>query len=466
LADGTLEVRGGQSEYTTVGSASVGSIQAIFTQYDTTRGLRIFSIKREEASTDKVYRDSTELTGVTYKQSDHTSIDFYKDVIFFANGEQPVVYHDITTNVVAEITGTPTPPQGPHIVFYKDRMFLAEKDTGYVWWSDAGLFDSLPETDFPALNFIVLGSDGDPVTGLMAGYDFLIAFTRNSYNIMTGAPGNEGDALDMQWQRNFGIGSVTPKAMNVSDRTITFLGTNRRVYQLTGHILSDLDEENFVQEYLLAFSDSVKDFVSMVQFNNELWIYVPKGSNPADGRILVYNPFGFKPWTVFEDIDGFAFDRSVQLNRTFVGSASGGYIWEQGSSDTDLGTGIAFELITRHEPLNVHRFYKKYRMATAMAGVYPGETLTVTWQADNIGSYTAFTNDNCSLTQAAILWGAETWGASPWGAITQNTAWCKFTGSSERAKEMRLKVSGNVKAGTRFLGYSLHGTTQPREYDD
>lgn len=454
MADGTLTVRGGQTLHTTVGSASVGSIQGVFSYYTTETGLGVHSIKREDGVNDKWYLGSTLLTGVDFGTGAHSSFAQYKDIIFASNGATDITYHTPGTGTIAFITGDPVPPKGQHILFYFDRCYVGDS-VGKVSWSNAGMFSTLPTCDFPALNFQILGSIGNPINALVAGQDFLIAFTSTSYHIMTGVPDDDGGVGDMKWQNFMTVGVLHPKNVTVSGRDTLFFGADRRIYSLSGAGLTDLDENNLIQEYLTSVDISVLDAVSLFHLGDELWMYVPKAGNRADGRILVRNPAG--SWTTFEDIDGFVFAQEAALNKLFVGSAEGGYIWEQDSGDTDLGTKIAFELVGRQESLGILRKRKKFRICSVQSGIAPGDTLTISYSLDNSGQFTNL--GTSSVT--AILWGAELWTTSVWGAQNTETDFFHF---NQLGREIQIKVTGSVPGGTRFLGYHVEGNTVERDY--
>lgn len=454
MADGTLTVRNGQTLYATVGVGGSGSIQALFSYYSTALGLLVHSVKREDGINDIVYEETTELTGVSFGVGDHTSTAQYKDVVFFSNGTTPIAYHTPGTSTVDSIIGTPTPPTGEHILFYLDRCYVGSND-GNIYWSNAGMFTTLPTTDFPALNFQVLGSAGNPITAVAAGQDFLIAFTQKSYHVMTGVPDDDGGLGDMKWQTFTKVGVLYPKNITVSGRETLFFAANRRIYSLTGAGLTDLDENNHVQEYLTTVDIGVLDAVSLFHLGDELWIYVPKAGNRADGRILVRNFQG--SWTIFEDIDGFVFSCAIKLNKIFVGSAEGGYVWEQDVGDTDFGTKIAFEFIGRQESLGILRRKKRFRLCSVQVGLTPGDSVSISYSLDNSSQFTSLG----SLSIPSTLWGTELWTTSAWGSRDTETGFSRF---DTLGREIQIQVTGSVPGGTQFLGYHVEGTEVKRDY--
>lgn len=465
--DGTLEVRGGQSQWTTVGSAGVGSIRAIFSRYSTALGLKIFNIKRENTGDDLIYDGGSLLTGTSFGQGSYTDIIEYKNTIFFSNGVKPINYHVPGTSVVTEVTGDPAPPVGSTMTMYKDKMFVGLPN-GHIQWSNTGVYSTLPAVDFPALNFQMLGSEGDGVIKVLAIQDSLIAFLDDSYHLMTGLPGDSGDTGDMSWQSFKGVGISDPKhAVGAKDR-VYFLATNNRLYYIRGGIITDLDQYNLISEYLDKLTTSTKINASIYYKNGEVWVYIPD-NNPATGTMLVYLE-AFDCWTVFTNINGNTFSYCSDVNRFFIGSTDGGYIWEQETGDLDLGSKIAFEFIGKQETLGSFWKNKKFELCVAQADIFPGDSLSASYSINNADSFSAFSYGTPLSVAATKLWGEENWGVSTWGASSSNlsgsvltTAFLKFSTTSIIGRELRIKISGSVLAKTRFLGYTLYGIVQQRE---
>ena len=51
---------------------------------------------------------------------------------------------------------------------------------------------------------------------------------------------------------------------------------------------------------------------------------MPKGQNIDNGRVLIRSEQNY--WTVFENINGYAYTNVIEVDRFFVGSASGGHL--------------------------------------------------------------------------------------------------------------------------------------------
>ncbi len=478
-ADGTLTVRNGQELKVNIGAT--GSIEAVYARSTGTFGLRIYSIRRSDGSSDGCYVDGTQIDGPTFGARDYSSIAEYKGIIFFSNGATDINYHTPaenssktwgseiwgaspwgTPNTRAVVTGSPSPPRGSHIKIYKDRMYVGQDD-GNLAWSNAGLFETLPTVDFPALNFQVIGGDGDPVTGLAIGEDFLVAFTSGTYQIMTGAPGDDGGIGDMSWQVFNNIGCSASRSVASQGRKVAFLGTNRRMYILEGAILTDIDPMDKMREYFTSFSNGVLRAVGATFYGNELWIRLPKSISESVGRTLVYNTI-LQNWTVFVGIDSFSFHTSPSTGKLYTGRAVDSKIYVQDSGLTDPNGLIDFEVIGRQEVFGTFRKIKSYKKLGLQLDANQGESIAVKYSLENSEEFTAF-GAGSPIEPSGNAWGAEIWGASPWGGISlQNKLLYPASGKQGvRATELRVKISGSVSPGTRLLGYELDAEIIPRD---
>lgn len=483
-ADGILEVRGGQELVASVGSdPTTGSIQALFGLQSTTRGRHLYSIKRENTPNDIIYDNNSAILGPNFGQGTYSTIAYYKDVIFFSNGVKPINYHEPlavsakrwgseiwgtspwgTTPTRAEVTGTPTPPKGQFIKIYKDRMYVGADD-GNVFYSNAGLFATLPVVDFPALNFQPIGSVGDPITGLALGEGFLIAFLGGGYSIMTGVPGDNAGLGDMAWETFTDVGLIASRAVASKGRRTAFFGSDRRIYVLDGSILTDIDRTDKVAEYLHAVSSSVLYACSIVFVGNEIWIYLPKSSSADDGHILIYNEL-LQNWTIFENIKGFSFTFIPELGKVYVGSAVGGYIWEQDTGANDSGTLIPVEMISRQEVFGTFSKKKVYHSVSIQVDQHHGESLAALYSLNGTSEYTAF-SAGTPVTADSKLWGSEVWGVSAWGINGSISKVMQFASDIRpRGYETRIKLSGSASAKTRILGYEIAAEVEQRDEEE
>jgi hypothetical protein len=511
MSDGTWQVRPGQVLYGEVGSATTGSIQALFARHTDELGMNIYAIKREDGVNDKIYVNSTEIEFKGTTWGDGTWGDFtwgsdlandfgagtqssfalYKSVLFISNGESPINYHVPGTTIRQEIGGDPTPPKGGIIFPYKNRMYVASGVD--LYWSNTLMYDSTPATcDFPALNYHTVGEDGEVITAAGPGNDFLICFTKYYYTVMVGEPYDDGNVGTMNWELYRGtpaspaLGVLNQNAVAVADRIIYFFATNRRIYSLSGNKLNDLDEGNYVQRYFNAVGTNVLDAVTVIKRGGEVWVYLPKGSSRGIGRILVYD-IAQESWTIFDYVndgsDGFAFAQEAGRNEVYVGSANGGEVWELDTAGLDGGKKIPFEIITRPETLGTLRRKKKNIKASAQADIFPHGSLNVEYSFDNSGTFIPLKSVTGGTTWGDGTWGDFTWGDAPmfqvpevtwgdgtWGDFTwsgesiPNTVFLSFPSDDRVAREIRLRITGSVLSNTKFLGYHVEGTEIPRDY--
>ncbi len=458
-ADGTLEVRMGQTLHASVGD-SYGSFVSMYGRYNTADGLNIFSIKKEDDINDKAYKDTTNLTGITLTATDEADIFEYKNVVFFTNGTDAIFYHVMGTSIIASVTGSPTPPVGQTGLIYKDRMYIGLAD-GNVQWSDVGVYDTLPTVDFPALNFQPVGSTGNGVTKLLAGQDFLTAFTSKGFGIMLGSPDDDGGLGDMSWQDFPGVGCLHPKHATLADRTIYFLGSNSRMYALNGTSIANIDPLGYIQEYLDLVPSTLNSKISLKYWNNELWIFLPQTSNLANGITLVYSEV-YTCWYVFDNIRGNIYTEVSTINQQYVGSVSDGSIWRQNHTEYDLGSRIGFDFISRQEPLGTFILEKIYEVCTAMAELLPGDSLAFSYALDNTPIFTSFTFGT-PISVTGVKWGVEKWGVSIWGGKATRIGRLRpAEGIRMRGREIRFRATGSLRGGSKLLNYSIRGTIIPR----
>lgn len=498
--DGELIVRNGQVQLTEVGpNPTIGSVQALFPHHTSAVGLHYYTVKRGEDSNDKIYDFESEIVGPSFNTGTYSSIVLYKGVVFFSNGSSPINYHTPTDNrpkpwgaevygtsswgnayVRVEVSGDPTPPKGQHIIIHKDRMYVGKSD-GDVAYSNAGLFATLPTVDFPALNFFQISDSGRPITGLAkGGDDLLVMFAEDLYVTMTGVPGDDGAAGDASLEVNTEVGCVASRSISFKGSMVSFMGSDRRPYMLEGTLLKDLDPNDFVAEYFNASSDFVLDAVSSMFFGNELWWSLPKGNSRADNIILVYNVNKSRWDCVFDNINGYVFGYLSRFNRVLVASHTGGYIWQQGVDEYDRGELIPFELISRNEVMGTLNKEKTFNLFSAVARLKHGDVLTFQYALDDKDQFIDLDAGE-SIPKSVRQWGQERWGTSAWNesVITWgDEVWGVSTWSDAGIQKnvlrpgstvgkhgfgVRLRCLGNVRGGTKFIGYRVEGSIDERD---
>jgi hypothetical protein len=461
-ADGTLQVRKGQSLSYTVGTGASGRILDLITYTDSIVGNHIYSIKEEDGTNDKVYDGATELTGITPSSPALYSSGVFKDTIFWSNGTDAIFYHVPGTGTIASITGTPTPPTGQFIYFYKARCYVAGLSTNDFYWSNARMFSTLPTCDFPALNSTSLGHSGTTFKGWGSYHDMLTLFADDSYFVMLGTPYDDGALGDMKWMTFPGLGCASSRSIAEWPRGIIFLGNDRKLYSLEQTSAIELDPFGLISPYLEAVNSSILDYVSAVYFNGEVWIYVPKGADKDIGRVLIYNT-AMQNWTVFEDIDGYTWGKMDGKGRLFCGSAAGGYIWEQNTTKQDLGSKINIEFQSRPELLGSVRKVKTLNNVAVQLEILAGDSVNVSYRADNDGLYTAF-NTNTPITSNIGNWGNDNWGVRSWEPKGFLSKILRFANGVElRAREFVLKLAGTATGGSTIHSYSVVSKQEERE---
>jgi hypothetical protein len=493
--DGTLEVRGGQTLKHTIGTGGEGKILALF-GYELPGEKRwgdevwgaspwtgdpnestIYSVKQPAAGGNKIYMGETEVTGDDFSLgAQFVSVAAYRGYIFFATDGANINYTAVGSTTRLAIGGwdgiiqygggappwpglpepryrPPTPtqeqtvvPRGKFMTFYKDRCYVSSGDDVLVY-SDAGMFTHTPSSClFRALNYVTLGRPGvERIMGIASNFDYLITFTRDGYHAMSGAPGDNGAAGDMSWREFHGLGCISSRSIGLWPRGILYLAADRRLYSLEGLTPKPLDLREDITEYLEAVDYTVLEYVSVKYFNGEIWMYMPKGSNATVGHIVVYN-IRAQSWTVFEDIDGYTFGKLGSYGQLFVGAHSGGYIWEQDSGDDDLGSKIAFEVITRPEPLGSYARRKIISGVIVQADLNKDDSMSFEYSLDNSDTFTPFA------------------AGSPLTGIGLVSTVLRFArGNKVRAREFTLRVVGTATRGARLLSYNI--TYEPETRD-
>lgn len=492
--DGVLEVRGGQTLKHTVGVAGEGRVLAVF-GYEVPGDVRwgdqvwgaspwlgssnlstVYSVKQPASGSNKIYMGETEVTGDSFGiGTQFVSVAAYRGYIFFAAPGVNINYTAAGSTTRLEISGYDglaysgeapewpgapakdpvywpagadplSVPRGRFMTFYKDRCYVSDGDDTIVY-SDAGMFAGTPHNClFRGLNYITLGRPGvERIVGITPNLDYLIAFTRDGFHAMSGVPGDNGALGDMSWREFHGLGCVSPRSISVWPQGVLYLATDRRLYSLEGLTPRSIDLREDIVEYLEAVDYSVLDYVSVEYFDGEVWVYAPKGSDAAVGHIMVYNT-RTEAWTVFENINGYTFGKLGSFGQLFVGAHSGGYIWEQNSGDDDLGSAIAFEVITRPEPLGSYARGKAISGVIVLADLNKDDSISFEYSLNNSSTFTPFAS------------------GSPLTGIGLVSTVLRFArGSKVRAMEFTLRVVGTATRGARLLSYNIMYEPETRD---
>lgn len=474
-ADGTAVVRLGQVLHTTAGSASSGSIQALFGQKSDGMS-RVYSVKREDGVNDKIYDGNTELTGGSSFGASalSTSINEYNGWMFFSNGESTLQVHEIGTLVRSDaVAGQGALHEGRHNVIYKDRMYTM--DDANLWWTQAGVFLDNPAgtggvgangMQYHADNNIIIGDDGDDPTGMIPTAEQLVVFKPNSFHIMRGEPDDDGSTGDMFWFSFYSIGCNATRGITATKRGVVFLGSDGRIYLLQGATLIDLDPLDHITPYLVALSPDALKWVSVHVHKDEIWVSLPTiaTEDGATSDVLVYNTHR-KNWCVFTEINGYAYTSIDEDGSLFVGSADSGKIYHQNAGETDEGTKPPLAFISNKETINDPRHFKVFDLVVAQIDMIDSDELSFSYIADGVAGDFAKGTPHTSTGFAPATWEDEDWGESTWGGIGPNNIFLRFAnGSGIRAREFQLLISGNVRSGTRLNHYGF--TTRPDGRED
>lgn len=458
-SDGTLEARKGRLIHSTLGTSGV--CLALYGYHTAALGSRLYSVQRSGGK-DYVYDNTTEITGPSLTSGLFANIAEYKDTIFIANGQKPIQYHVPGTTVRGDITGSPDPPIGSYIVFYKDRCFVGKED-GDVAFSNTGMFSALPACDFPANNKVTLGSVGDGIKGLVPGQDYLVAFRKRAYHVMTGSPNDDGGIGDMSWQSFEGIGCPAPNSIATRGKQIAFLGSDRRLYMLEGSTSPvDLDENDYIREYLTDMSPGSIPYVNSVFWGNELWVAIPQGSDITTMSILVRNMVTGS-WTMFTNIDVSRMHYADTTNKLYGGEIDGDDLYELESSYLDGSDRIPTEFISRGEVLGSFHAIKTYKDIYVQADVWSGESLIISYAIDKLSDFTVASTDS-GIAPTSRPWGATIWGGAVWGGLTvKNHNAHLVAGVDPKGSELRFRITGNVSGHTKILSYAVSGYVEERE---
>ena len=467
LRTGGLRVRHGQTLDKSVGvDPSIGSITDLFAYRTTALGTRLYSLRRTPAG-DKIFDNTTEITGPALSGSTYTSIVEVKGTIFISNGNNSdIEYHtpgETTRAVITNSFDGESLPQCQFLQVYRNRMY-AWTDTG-LRYTNAGIYATLPAIHFPTANIVQVREENVAAAGLGVGEGILVMLAPDSYTIMTGTPGNNGARNDYSLDEHHGIGCGAPRTITSKGRRIAWLDTERRMRMLEGPVLSDLDESDFIADFLHA-SDNMQS--ASAQFlGRELWVSLPKGGSATDRRILVYDLFLEKWIAEFTGIEGYAIAYLPEVNSVFVGSHTGGYIWRQAAGNfqpaNDAGTLIPFALIEGQlifGDLWHQKMFEKILVSTKMAF---SETLNFSYSVDEIDDFISF-ELNETVTTDSHDYGADNYGDYPWDSTgIQITTLRPKKSYNLKATSLRLKISGDLSGGTIIYGSKSYAESLDRD---
>ena len=468
LRTGGLQVRGGQTlEHSIGGDPTAGSITDLFGYRTSALGTRLYNLRRT-GDGDKVFDNTTEVTGPTLSGAVHTAIVEGKGTIFVSDGNSAdIQYHVPGTSVRSAITNSfsgESLPQCQFLKVYRNRLY-AWTDTG-LRYTNAGLYSTLPAVHFADANLIQVREENAEARGIAAGEDALVLFTPNSYSIMTGTPGNNGARGTHSLVEYQGVGCGFPRTVASKGRNIFWLDPERRAKMLEGPVLRDLDEQDFVAEFFQAADDTTS--ASAIFLGRELWVSLPKSSASNDRRILVYD-LALEVWVAeFTGIEGYAMTYLPEINSVFVGSHTGGYIWRQANGrfqpTKDVGSLIPVEMIEGQVVFGTVTHKKFYDKILVSLRLQASESLNFSYSKDELDDFTSF-ELNSTLTQTDHNWGDDLWGEYTWGGATgmQVHILRYLRNSNLLAMSSRLKIAGSLSGGTVIYGTEHYGSSLDRD---
>lgn len=466
---GGVEVRGGQTlDYSVGADPTIGSITGLLIHDDEEGKTHIYSIRRT-ADGDKFFDGETEITGPDLSSSPYTAIIPYKNTIFITNGTtHDIQYHEPGTTVrdVVIEKNDETLPQGQYGLSYKDRVYIFT-NTGELRYSNAGLFSELPEVEFPDLNVQQIRDPNVEPTGIAFGEDILVLFTAGSYSIMTGTPGDRGNRNTYSLQEYLGEGVVASRTITSRDKRIFFLSAENRVKMLDGTILTDLDEEGFIEKTLQQ--SNYPEAASAQFLGREIWLSLPVANSPAERSILVYDIYTNKWLAKFTNIEGYAMAYSPSNRMVYVASHTGGYIWRQahGAHQPALDPGdalIPFDLILGQFLFGTIWQTKLFKQLSVTSRVGYSEELTYTYEKDEegLGSFTNFELNNV-ITEADHNYEDDYYGEENYGLSGLRTTVLRpFKNRELRASSLRLRIEGNLTGGSVIYGAQAEAEEQNR----
>ncbi len=467
LRTGGLQVRYGQSLYASVGvDPTAGSITDLFAyRPSATLGVRLYNLRR--TTEDKFFDGTTEITGPALSGADYTAIVEGKGTIFLSNGtSDDIQYHipgQTTRAVITNSAAGSTLPKAKFLQVYKNRLY-AFTNTG-LRYTNTGIYSTLPAVHFPDANFVQIREENVEARGLGVGENILVLFTPSSYAIMTGTPGNNGARNDYALEEYYGIGCSAPRTIVNQGKRIFWLDTEKRVRMLEGPVLRDLDEEDFIADYLQSSDQSVA--TSAVFLGRELWLSLPKGGSFTDRRILIYDLFLGKWIAEFTGIEGYAISYLPEMNMVFVGSHTGGYIWRQAYGAykplNDNGSLIPFEVLDGQLIFGTLWHQKLFEKILVTSNLSFTESLNFTYATDELDDFVAF-ELNGTIVEGAHYWGTDNWGQYAWDASGLKTNVLRPKKQYNlQATSLRLKITGNVSGGMVYYGYEAFASSVDRD---
>lgn len=315
------------------------------------------------ATAKKVYKGAdgagtfTEITGGT-ALSASACVDMlvYRDTLFMSNGTQPIQYYQ-SGATKANVSGTPTPPVGKYLAVCDNRLFAAgnESSPNRIYFSGIGLFSSLPNVDFPELNFIDIPrrDSGDVITGLAVYRDELFVFRRNDIWALMGS-GPEDYYLQ---EVNNSAGAVSHRAVANTGDSLVFAAQGH-IYEYANGGIVDI---GLPVEPLIGALDAGAAKAFYYPLKNQVWVCAAKAGALND-TALVYDR-AHRAWSVFDIglLSLCAFSGAGDSGEIYGGAPGAGIVSRLDTGTDDAGEPIPFSYSTKHFYMGAPQARKCFR---------------------------------------------------------------------------------------------------------
>lgn len=286
-----------------------------------------------------------------------------------SNGVDEILKYD-GTNVTALANG---PVNGDYISTHDNRLYCSVADTLRISalrkaedWSTVG----------DSAEIVVETSDGEHISGLVAGPGRLVVFKPHSIHELFGtSPSNY--QMKVVSER---IGSPAGHTAKMLNGVLYFLG-NDGVYRYKGGSLPDKFSMPVV-DYIKGINVSWVNRAVAGTDGTRYYLAIPYGSATEPNVVLEYDP-NFDIWNVW-DYSNPLTSGFVVMDGNIYGGNTAGEIFEFGGTD-DAGTAIQWHWTSK--PINVTSLAAKNRWYRLwiVADVPTGSSLTVSLSAESDG---------------------------------------------------------------------------------
>ena len=448
---GALVKRKGCSAYNAMAISGAQYVDNIIRYYKND-GTRTLVAAVKGATSNRVYRGNdasgafTEITGgSSLNIGEPVDMLVYRDTLFISNGVQPIQYFSSGTTK-ANVAGSPTPPTGKYLAVCDNRLFVAGNayNPNTLYFSDIGLFSTLPSVDFPADNFIRIPKQdtGDVITGLAVYRDELFVFRRNDVWALLGS-GPEDYYLQ---EVNNTVGAVGHRAVVNTGDALVFASPGR-VFEYRDGVMQDV---GLSVESLLAALNMDNISAAYYPAKKQVW-FCAGTTGSGNDRVAMFDT-AHRAWSVFD----FAmnalcvFDGPGDSGELYAGASSSGRVYHLDDGIDDDGADIDFSFTTKHFAMKAPQNIKRFRR------LYFNVNTTQDTGAFDVDVSVDFAREQQAITGISLdgfnRWGEFVYGRAPYGGGLLQTGILPLE-AGLAGKYISLTVSGS---GDRDLAiYSL-----------